>query len=284
MANSQNPVITFSSDDPEMEQAAAKARKTFRYFWRELSWEHRRIVPGLQLAAVKGYFTDPESRPDAFDGEHMWLVDVQFDGREIYGTLINSPRTIQSVKEGDRVRIPGKRLTDWMYVQDGEEVFGGFTIDLMRSRMSDAERKQHDKAWGLDFGKVGIVNLVPPSYIGEATTKKRGLFGPFGKPSQEQQDYAKVAEAEHPMSVNMRGSLDQQLSTSPDFLSGADDFGMTLLHQLCLAGSLDGVDVCLSHGADVTQATANGLTPLALATSLGWSRVVKRLQAAGATK
>lgn len=283
MADSQHSVITFSSDDPEMDQAAAKARKTFRYFWRELSWEYRRIVPGLELAAVKGYFTDPESRPDAFDGEHMWLVDVQFDGREIHGTLINSPRTLQSVSEGDRVRIGGKRLTDWMYVQGGE-VYGGFTIDLMRSRMTDSERKQHDKAWGFDFGKVGVVNLVPPSYIGDMAASKRGLFGVFGKAAQEQQDYAKVAEAEHPMSVNMRESLDQQLNQSPDFLSHADDFGMTLLHQLCLAGSLDGVEVCLSHGANVSQPTAHGLTPLALATSLGWNRVVKRLQAAGAIK
>jgi uncharacterized protein YegJ (DUF2314 family) len=284
MSAEASPVFKTPGNDSEMNEAAAKARKTFRYFWREMSWESRRIIPALELAAVKATFTDPpEVRaedPDALECEHMWLMDVRFDGRKVEGTLINSPSSLKSVSEGDRVRIPGRQLCDWMYVIN-EEVYGGFTVDLMRSRMSSSERKQHDEAWGFDFGDVGVVNLVPPEYIGETATKKKGLFARFSHPEVKPQDYAKVAEAEHPMSANMRESFNETLSENPELVHEADDNGYTFLHQLALAGSLDGVDVCLNHGADPNKPAPNGMTPYTLAKSLGWKRVMARLQEAG---
>ncbi|WP_236615600.1 DUF2314 domain-containing protein [Rhodopirellula europaea] len=286
MSSQASPVFHTPGNDSEMKEAAAKARKTFRYFWREMSWERRRIIPGLELSAVKATFTDPpelrSEDPDALECEHMWLMDVDFDGRKIEGTLINAPSSLQSVHESDRVRIPGRQLCDWMYVTLGE-VYGGFTVDLMRSRMSNAERKQHDQAWGFDFGEVGMVNLVPPDYIGETTVKKKGLFARFSHPEVKPQDYAKVAENEHPMSINMRESLDETLTENSDLLNEADDNGYTFLHQLALAGSLDGVDVCLKHGADPNGVAENGMTPYTLAKCLGWKRVMARLQEAGAT-
>ncbi len=208
----------------------------------------------------------------------MWLLDVDFDGRRVSGSLINSPHSLQSFSEGDQVEIAGKQISDWMYVIAGA-VYGGFTVDVLRSRMGKSERKQHDQAWGLEFGDVGIVNLVPPDFIGEAPPKK-GLFSRFAA-KQEQQDYGKVAANEHPMSVNMRESLEQQLADHRDFLKEVDDHGFTLLHQLALAGSLDGVEVCLKFDADPTLPAANGMTPYELAKALGWKKVMARLEAAG---
>jgi ankyrin repeat protein len=43
------------------------------------------------------------------------------------------------------------------------------------------------------------------------------------------------------------------------------------------------VDVCLKRGADVHKQTSNGMTPHALAKTLGWKRVMERLQQAGAS-
>ena len=34
----------FASESPEMISAFNKAQETFKYFWRELSWEYRRII------------------------------------------------------------------------------------------------------------------------------------------------------------------------------------------------------------------------------------------------
>lgn len=268
-----------------MEQAGAKARDTFRFFWRELAWEYRRIVPGLDLAVVKAAFSDPpemKSRePGAMEVEFMWLNEVMFDGREVQGTLLNAPHSLRSVKEGDQVKVAGKKIVDWMYVQLGK-TYGGFTIDLMRSRMSRGERKQHDDAWGFDFGDVGFVKLVPPSYIGEAEPKKKGFLSFLSSAKPTPQDYDKVAATEHPMSVNTRESCEKSLMENPKLLQQTDDRGFTFLHHFSLAGSFDGVDVCLNHGADAKKPAANGMTPLALAKSLGWKKVMTRLQQAGA--
>jgi uncharacterized protein YegJ (DUF2314 family) len=285
MASSDSsPVFHFPGGDEDMEQAAARARRTFRYFWREMAWEQRRIIPGLDLASVKATFSDPpELRSRASDEpevEHMWLIDVDFDGRRLEGTLINSPNSLQSVQEGDRVKIIGKQLFDWMYVIDGN-VYGGFTVDVLRSRMSRTDRKAHDNAWGYDFGTPGIVNLVPPEFLGEASSAKNAGKPRLAASNAVPQDEAEVASAEHPMSVNMRGSLDQALTNSPEMLDQPDHRGYTFLHNLALAGSWDGVDVCLRHGADPNQPAPNGMTPYALAKSLGWKRVMERLQKAG---
>jgi len=40
----------FDGDDPAMQQAYEAAQQSFKYFWRELSWEQRRIVPGVDMA------------------------------------------------------------------------------------------------------------------------------------------------------------------------------------------------------------------------------------------
>jgi uncharacterized protein YegJ (DUF2314 family) len=286
MTKSQSPVFKSPGDDSEMEQAAAKARQTFKYFWREMAWEQRRIVPGLDLATVKASFSDPPEiraqNPRGLDVEHMWLLDVEFDGRQIQGTLINTPLSLKSFREGDRVTITGKQLFDWMYVIAGH-VYGGFTVDVMRSRMASGERKQHDKAWGFDFGEVGVIPLVPPEYIGDPASKKKGFLSFFGGSKSTPQDYAKVAATEHPMSANMRESLDERLTKDPRMVQQTDDRGYSFLHQLSLAGSWDGVDICLKHGADPMAAAPNGMTPYALAKCLGWKRVMQRLQQAGAT-
>ncbi|QDU92990.1 DUF2314 domain-containing protein [Lignipirellula cremea] len=281
MSDSETPVFWFPGDDPEMEQAAARARQTFRFFWRELAWEQRRIIPGLELAAVKAAFFDPpeiqSQTPETPHVEHMWLMDVDFDGRHLYGTLINSPHSLQTYAEGDQVTIPGMQISDWMYVISGN-VYGGFTVDMLRSRMQPGERKQHDQAWGFDFGEVGMVNLVPPEFFSDSPARKKSFFSFLGTPKPVAQDYAKVAATEHPMSVNMRKSLDETLASNPGMVHEKDERGFTFLHQLALAGSWDGVDICLKHGADPQQTTPNGMTPLALAKSLNWTRVMERLQ------
>lgn len=267
-----------------MERAAVRARDAFKIFWRELSWEYRRIVPGLELAAVKATFSDPPgpeaNHTDGVNVEHMWVVDPEFDGQQLQGTLINSPHSLKSYSEGDRVTILNDRIFDWMYVISGE-VYGGFTVDVLRSRMGSGERRQHDNAWGFHFGDVGNVLLVPPDYIGDPPLKKGGLFSFVSKTEPASQDLERVAAIEHPMSVNMRESLENAIREAPSMLAETDQHGFNYLHQLSLAGSLGGVDVCLSQGADPNQPAGNKMTPFQLAKSLGWSKVMERIQQAG---
>src|SRR5262249_49625271 len=75
---SMSQVYYSKTDDPQMAQAIARAVGTFKYLWRELTWEYRRIVPALGLSAIKAAFKDPNGGRDAV--EHMWLSDLEFDG------------------------------------------------------------------------------------------------------------------------------------------------------------------------------------------------------------
>jgi ankyrin repeat protein len=51
---------------------------------------------------------------------------------------------------------------------------------------------------------------------------------------------------------------------------------------LALAGSTSNVKILLEHGADPNAVTDNGMTPLQLAHSLGWEKVVALLSSMAA--
>src|SRR5262249_8896122 len=171
-------VFMFDDSDPEMQRAYENARATFRYFWREVMWERRRIVPALTLAAVKAPFSDGERarrKQDTPDVEHMWLSEVDFDGQSVSGVLLNEPNWLKMVKAGDSARIPLGHISDWMYAISGE-VFGAYTVNLMRSRMGRKERQEHDAAWGLDFGDPTKIRVAP-----EPNNERGLLKNWFGK-------------------------------------------------------------------------------------------------------
>jgi len=262
-------VFLFNHSDPEMQKALENAQSTFRYFWRELSWENRRIIPALGVASVKAPFSDPEPETATTDSpsvEHMWLSDIDFDGHSVSGVLLNAPNWLKSVKEGDSVRIPFHQIGDWMYTLRGE-VYGAYTVNLMRSRMGDKERQQHDNAWGLKFGDPKQIRIVPePKKPGLLKT----LFG--SKPP------ADILDLEHPMSEAMAVSLKEQITKDPSLLSAKDDRGWTFLHQEALAGNLATVTVLLEAGADPAAVTGHGMTALQLAKTLRWEKVIALLE------
>jgi uncharacterized protein YegJ (DUF2314 family) len=99
----ESPIFFHKGDDPEMLRAHEQARATFRYFWRELTWERQRIVPGLSMAAVKAPFSDGDGEGDGENPgvEHMWIDEVDFDGQTISGVLLNDPNWLKSVSAGD---------------------------------------------------------------------------------------------------------------------------------------------------------------------------------------
>ncbi len=263
-----SPVFMFDDSDPEMQRAYENARSTFRYFWREVAWERRRIVPALDMACVKAPFSDGKRgtpTKGAPEVEHMWLSEIDFDGQFVSGVLLNNPNWLQSIKEGDSARIPLDQISDWMYAISGE-VFGAYTVNLLRSRMGQRERQEHDAAWGLNFGDATKIRVVPEPNKGGGLLK-----GWFGKGQADLQ--------EHPMSESMASSLKEQLTKDPSMVSAKDDRGWTLLHQEALAGSAATVKVLLEAGADKNAVTDGGKTPLQLAQSLGWDKVADLIRA-----
>ncbi|MEZ4372263.1 MAG: DUF2314 domain-containing protein [Polyangiaceae bacterium] len=268
-----SPVTYAPADDPAMAQATARAQSSFKYLWRELTWEYRRIIPGLELSAVKAAFKDPGTADDY--AEHMWLSEITFDGDTVEATLLNSPNHLQSVEAGERFKLKLQELEDWMYVMGGR-LYGGFTIQVLRSQMSAGERKAHDEAWGFDFPPPERVELVPdwdnqqrkPSALGR-------LFGKAPPTSDVDPD------REHPMSENMGPSLREAVTSNPDAFFSLGDDGLNMLHSLALGGSAAGVRELLASGADPRVKTAHtGRTARDLAEMMGWPRVVELLRAA----
>tara|TARA_R110002095_G_scaffold215691_3_gene210622 strand:+ start:22201 stop:23010 length:810 start_codon:yes stop_codon:yes gene_type:complete len=266
--SNEDNIVMNQGDDPEMEAASKQARKTFRYFWREMSWEYRRIVPGLDLAAVKVAFTDLDVAPGDPDTEHMWVNEIQCDGKEIIGALLNEPAWLTNISAGDPVCEPVSEISDWMFAIQGK-VYGAYTVNLLRSRMSPRERKEHDQAWGLDFGDPEEIEVV---YV--EPQQKRGLFGKKSFIDPEDQRRAKI---EHPMSINMGESLKASLKESKEMLHATDEDGWTMLHRDALAGNATIVKILLKHGADKNLKTPDGDTALDLARIFGWKHVMKLL-------
>lgn len=259
-------------EDPEMQRAYQAAQTSFRYFWRELSWERRRIVPALDMAMVKLPFTDGPRADGNAEFEQMWIEDVGFDGDSISGTLLNSPNWLTSVTKGEHVSVPFSSLTDWMMTADGH-AYGGFTVNLMRARMGRRERAQHDQAWGLDFGDPAKVQIE----IQREPKPKAGLIaGLFSRGSRPQP--APDAFRDHPMCVNMVPKIEAQLQADRSIATTFGDDGWTLLHHEALAGNLGVVKLLLAFGAERAARTPSGYTASDLAGKIGWPEIAALTQ------
>ncbi|MHC0447737.1 DUF2314 domain-containing protein [Flavobacterium sp. 3-218] len=248
---SDTKIFYADGENPKMIEAYKKAQETFKYFWRELSWEYRRIVPGLDVACVKLAFT--QEIDGEIEVEHMWINDVNFDGENIYGILVNDPDVLTNVNNGDEIAIPVNQISDWLFASQGK-TYGAFTIHAMRSEMSDDERAAHDEAWGLEFGDFNDIQVVF-----EQNEKPENLI-------------------EHPMSKNMKESLIEFLKNNPEEVNGQDDLGFTFLHREAIAGNQSSVEVILEHGADKNAKTNSGKTALDFAKELKWDHLLPLLQ------
>lgn len=235
------------ADEP-VNRAGERARKTFKYFWRELFWERRRIISALDFAMVKvPFFQDGEIC------EHMWIDDIYFDGLYIYGVLNNEPGGLINVEQGESVCVPVGDISDWMFVCNGIP-YGGFTVQAMRGQMTEEERTEHDTAWGIDFGDPGQI-----------------------LPVYEEKEHPENLE-EHPMCRNCIDDFRQQLSQNPDFLHEQDEDGYTPFHHEAMAGNALMVQAMLEYGANPASKTSEGYTALDFARLTGWQNVADLLE------
>lgn len=237
-----SPVTYHREEDPEIVEASRSARNSFKHFWKEVALDFNRIVPALELACVKVPFSDDPSDPSS-QVEHMWVTEIDYDGENITGFLMNSPNWLQSVREGDSVKVTVDELSDWMCVLGGK-VYGAYTVQATRKRMDDSERKEFDAAWGLEFPPPEEV-LLPPS------------------PS--------------PFEPVLARQLEVELGRNPELTTQKYDEGRTLLHLDALYGRSLSVTVLLQAGADTTAKCDRGWTPADYARAAGWDEIVNQL-------
>ncbi len=135
-------IIRVRSDDAEMTAAIAEAQRTLPEFW-----SAREKDGGDFAGLLKVYFSDPGNDQD---GEHMWVCVTGREPRGVAGVLLDEPGWVKSVKQGQKVRFPNDRITDWLVVQGGK-AHGAYTVRLLRKRMSPEERRRHDEGYPFAF-------------------------------------------------------------------------------------------------------------------------------------
>lgn len=115
---------------------------------------------------------------------------------------MQGPNSLKSVEEGDVAHVPLSEISDWMYAESGD-VYGGHTVNLLRSRMNKKERKSRDSAWGLEFGDPKTIRLAPTG---------KGWFR-----------VGKLEDQEHPMSVAMSAKFNKQMKSEPALAKSTDE-------------------------------------------------------------
>lgn len=258
-------IYKFEPQEPEIIKVAAQARSSFKYFWRELYWDRRRIVSALGLAMIKLPFSSdpPPSEEGASPVEHMWVDQVEFDGVNLRGILVNDPNWLTELRSGDEVTAPFRMLEDWMFTID-HVVYGGYTVHLLRAQMGRVKRSEHDASWGLDFGNKG----------------PRLEYSPKGRESFFSRIFRKKASThrDHPLCEASLQSVKEYLEQNPNALTEVDEQGNNLLHRETLAGNMAIVDLLLKMGADKNVKTSNGHRPVDLANLMNWTDMVALLQ------
>ncbi len=129
-------ILIVEQGDKEMEAAIATAQSSLSQFDSALFGNNH----NYNSFALKVRFAYGEK-----NGEHIWLREITKNKGEYVGIVNNEPEYIPNLKIDDTIKINKKNISDWMYLDD-DILRGGFTIQLLRNRMSPSERAQFDSA------------------------------------------------------------------------------------------------------------------------------------------
>ena len=124
-----------STDDPEMHIAVKKAHATLPHFLAVVQ-NHDSTAYNF---AVKLPFDVGERK------EYIWLGEPTFENDKWYGTVANTPEYTSIVKIGQKIEWDTSRIADWNYTSN-DTLIGGYSIRLLRDRMSKEERVEFDKS------------------------------------------------------------------------------------------------------------------------------------------
>ena len=76
----------------------------------------------------------------------LWLVtDPTFDGTVFRGKVANDPLHLTNLARGQSVTVKTSDMSDWMVVDD-KRIRSGYTVRILRNRMTAAERQNFDRS------------------------------------------------------------------------------------------------------------------------------------------
>lgn len=132
----QPDVVMVSDEDALMNAAKDQAQKTFATFLGEMAAPH----PNTHYS-VKLMFQDGDAV------EHIWVNQLTYEGGVLTGVVDNEPVNVKNVRLGQNVVVFVDRVSDWLILRDGKYL-GGYTIRVLRDRMTPVEREQLDSQMG----------------------------------------------------------------------------------------------------------------------------------------
>lgn len=132
-------IETVNTDDIEMNEAIKNAQDTLPLFIEALQKPSSSQTDFL--IKVKFPYGDG-------NGEHIWVGELTYVEEMFQGIVVNEPIYVTQIRFGDEVNVKISDISDWM-IFDDNKMLGGFTMHVLRNRMSDNERKQFDEGFGL---------------------------------------------------------------------------------------------------------------------------------------
>ena len=134
-ADRRDEVTFVASDDSAMQAAIERARATVPELVRRL-----RNPPATQTyASVKLPLWEGETV------EHVWLSNVKYDGQRFHGRIDNEIELLRGWSLGDTVSAVADSISDWLVIDDSIAA-GGYSIRVLRDRLTDSERAEWDAA------------------------------------------------------------------------------------------------------------------------------------------
>ena len=133
-------IFSVNDDDKEMNEAINKAKITLAEF--DLALDDS--LSQKTSFAIKVKFETKRTT------EHIWFTEIKKEDGNYSGVLSNVPSHIEGIKLGERRKFKRSATSDWMY-EDQCELRGGYTIRLLRRRMSQAEREKFDAEFELEI-------------------------------------------------------------------------------------------------------------------------------------
>ena len=130
-------IYNVAAGDPEMLATMKQARATLPRFLAAVQ-RHDSLDSNF---AVKLPFADGEQT------EYIWLGEPALENGKWYGTVDNTPEYTHEVREGERVPFDTAKVADWNYTRKGE-LMGGYSVRLLRNRMTPQERAEFDESTG----------------------------------------------------------------------------------------------------------------------------------------
>lgn len=134
----ESDVIDVPESDAEVNDAMATARRTMEQFLERLEHPPR----SQSYIGLKARFEQGEHV------EYLWLDHVTHENESFSGEIENEPSDISNVRLRQRVSVTLDRVADWVAVDDGRMV-GGYTLRVLRARMTPKERASFDEELGI---------------------------------------------------------------------------------------------------------------------------------------